>query len=336
MKPVNTPIAPTTPPPVDWGLEEQISSHPFCHSLPAEFIPLLASCAMKVHFHAGETIFKDGDPANRFYLIQSGRVDIRAGGHCSEPFLIASIKAGDVLGWSWLFPPYFTRFSAEAAEETEALFFYGTRLRQVCAENSRFGYEILKRVCAIAARRLLQCTAKLPPVITKEVIPTFVEVPVLDEEQAKLNLDMFLVGHPLFRNMSPEYRRIIRDTATERVYDPRESIFRAGGSAFEFFLLKEGHVAITNGRSGEEVQIQVIEPGQVFGWSWLFAPYAWHFHARAIDRARVIVLDGARLLVACEENPSFGYALLQQVAHVIVDRLQTTRKQLLALQLEPA
>jgi CRP-like cAMP-binding protein len=64
------------------------------------------------------------------------------------------LGAGDVLGWSWLFPPYLWHFDARAATPTTAIFFYGTRLRELCDENHDLGYELMKRVSEIVIKRL--------------------------------------------------------------------------------------------------------------------------------------------------------------------------------------
>ena len=59
-----------------------------------------------------------------------------------------------MLGWSWLFPPYYWHFDARAIEPTDAVFFYGTRLREQSEEDPAFGYELMKRVAAIVIKRL--------------------------------------------------------------------------------------------------------------------------------------------------------------------------------------
>ena len=52
----------------------QIAEHPFLHDMKPEHLAALAEFAMPTHFAAGELIFQQGDTANRFYLIRSGRV----------------------------------------------------------------------------------------------------------------------------------------------------------------------------------------------------------------------------------------------------------------------
>src|SRR5262245_55316291 len=111
-------------------LEKQIAEHPFLRDLTPDQLRVLTDCAMQSHFRAGEVIFREGDPANRFYLIQQGKIVLEAPIKDGSPVTIGTIGPGDVLGWSWLFPPYYWHFDARAVEPTSAIFFYGTRLRE--------------------------------------------------------------------------------------------------------------------------------------------------------------------------------------------------------------
>ncbi len=121
--------------------------------VPAKFIPLLAEHALEVRFAPGELIFRTGDPANRFYLLESGEVHLESceGG---ELIQIQSARAGEVLGWSWLFPPYQWRFDARAAAPTGAIFLYGSRLREICEEQPELGYALMKATSAVLVDRL--------------------------------------------------------------------------------------------------------------------------------------------------------------------------------------
>ncbi len=107
-----------------------------------------------MRYEPGEVIFREGEPANRFYLIQHGKVALESSRREREPVLIQQIGPGDVLGWSWLLPPYYWHFDARAVEPTEAIFFYGTRLRQQCEDDRDLGYELLKRMTAVIIQRL--------------------------------------------------------------------------------------------------------------------------------------------------------------------------------------
>ncbi len=108
---------------------------------------------MRATFEPGTVVVETGEPANCFYLIVKGQVALETRGDLS-PLRVQTIGPGDVLGWSWLFPPYCWHFDAIAKEKTEAIFFYGSRLRQECDRNHDFGYELFKRMSQILVTRL--------------------------------------------------------------------------------------------------------------------------------------------------------------------------------------
>ena len=133
---------------------DQWQQHPFVRYLAAEHLGTLKSCAMPVRFEAGQIIFREGDPANRFYLVLDGAVALHTRGLEETDTLIALLGGGDVLGWSWLFPPYQWHFDATAQETTQAVFFYGTWLRQLAEEQHELGYELMRRMAEVLMRRL--------------------------------------------------------------------------------------------------------------------------------------------------------------------------------------
>lgn len=135
-------------------LAKRIAAHPFMKDLSPHQCRLLADCAMMTKFVPGELIFREGDPANRFYLILRGRVALES--HVSPRGVIPILTVGaeEVLGWSWLFPPFFWHYDARALEPTEAIFFYGTPLRAECEADHDLGYEMLKRMAQVMMNRL--------------------------------------------------------------------------------------------------------------------------------------------------------------------------------------
>ena len=132
----------------------KLAAHPFLQGMARRHLQLLLNSAMSMSFDGGQLIFSEGDLANRFYLIECGEVALEADAGCGRSVLIGTLGPGEVLGWSWLFPPYYWRFSARTLQPTRAMFFYGTRLRQQCEEDHAFGYELIKRVAAVAIARL--------------------------------------------------------------------------------------------------------------------------------------------------------------------------------------
>lgn len=140
-------------------LETAVASHPFVRGMSAGHVRILADCAMFTRFEADQTVFREGEIANRFYLIRRGRISLEARAGGPEAIPVQTINTGGVLGWSWLFPPYYWHFNARALEGTEAIFFYGTRLRERCEADRDFGYELMRRMSAVLIDRL-QSTLK--------------------------------------------------------------------------------------------------------------------------------------------------------------------------------
>jgi CRP-like cAMP-binding protein len=102
-------------------------------------------------------------------LIHTGKVVLDAHTGDGERVLIQTLTGGDVLGWSWLFPPYYWHFDARAVEATEAVFFFGTPLRNECEADHELGYELLKRMSEVVInrlhvtrRQLLECNVRRP------------------------------------------------------------------------------------------------------------------------------------------------------------------------------
>ena len=135
-------------------LEPLLTEHPFFRGLAPGDIQFLTGCAKNARFDAGQVIFREGQDADQFYLVRDGKValEVFTPGRGSAPIL--TLGASDVLGWSWLIPPYKWRFDARAIETTRAFALDGKCLREKCEQDPRLGYELLKRVAAIMAERL--------------------------------------------------------------------------------------------------------------------------------------------------------------------------------------
>ena len=131
-----------------------IEEHPFFQGMTELHLKALADCAMPTEFTKDQVIFREKDLANRFYLIEKGKVALEFRNEAGKLVFVETVGAGDALGWSWLFPPYMWHFTARALEKTTAVFFYGTRLREACEEDHDFGYELIKRMAQVAIRRL--------------------------------------------------------------------------------------------------------------------------------------------------------------------------------------
>jgi len=135
-------------------LERILAEHPFFAGLESYYTNLLVGCAANVRFDAGSYILKEGEEANEFYVIRAGKVAVEIFAPQRKPIILATLGEGEVLGWSWLLPPYHWKFHARAVEDTRAIALDGKCLRAKCEQNHDLGYELLKRFSQIVYRRL--------------------------------------------------------------------------------------------------------------------------------------------------------------------------------------
>ncbi|MFN0123181.1 MAG: cyclic nucleotide-binding domain-containing protein [Blastocatellia bacterium] len=138
-----------------------LAEHPFFQGLSAEDIQLLAGCASNVVFKAGEMICREGDEANQFYLTRQGKVALEIYVPERGQVVLQTINAGEMVGWSWLIPPYKWRFDVRAVELVRAIALDGKCLRAKCDANPRLGYELLTRVAQVFTERLLTTRLQL-------------------------------------------------------------------------------------------------------------------------------------------------------------------------------
>ena len=131
-----------------------LAAHPFLRGMSRDQLGVLAEAARDVSFPARHRLFEDGGSANRFWLIQSGHVSLDMHVPGEGPVVIETIGMGELLGWSWLFPPYKWAFGAMAVTAVEAFEFDAPAVRELCAADPELGYEFNQRVTRVLARRL--------------------------------------------------------------------------------------------------------------------------------------------------------------------------------------
>jgi CRP-like cAMP-binding protein len=152
-------------------LERILAEHPFLEGLKPDHIKLITGCASNVVFRAGDFVFREGEPANAFYFIRHGKVVVETFVPQIGPVAIQTREAGEVLGWSWLVPPYLWRFDARAFELTRAIALDGKCLRQKCEEDHDLGYEMMKRFTLIMSQRLEATRLQLMDIYGKPGTP---------------------------------------------------------------------------------------------------------------------------------------------------------------------
>ena len=131
-----------------------LRQHPFLADLPEEHMSTLIGCASNVHFAEGDYLIHEGQLADTFYLIRTGRVALEIDLSERGALRIQSVGAGEVLGWSWLVSPFRWHFSGSAVTDVRALALDGKCLRTKCENDHEFGYEMLKRLSRVMQQRL--------------------------------------------------------------------------------------------------------------------------------------------------------------------------------------
>jgi CRP/FNR family transcriptional regulator, cyclic AMP receptor protein len=143
-------------------------------------------------------------------------------------------------------------------------------------------------------------------------------------------LDAIVAESPIFAGLDQAHLELIAGCAQNTGFDAGRYLFREGDPADTFYLVRHGRVLLETFVPGRgPLTIETIDEGDVVGWSWLFAPYRWHYDARALDMVRAVAFDGACLRGKFNDDKSLGYELLMRFSPVMVERLQATRLQLL-------
>ena len=138
-----------------------LAGHPFLRGMPPGQLDALAAAASDVTFPAGHRIFDDGGFAARFWLIQSGHVTLDVHVPGSGRVTVDSIGIGDLLGCSWLFPPYRWAFGAACVTPVRAFEFDAAAIRERCTADPEFGAELRQRLLQVLARRLQSTRTRL-------------------------------------------------------------------------------------------------------------------------------------------------------------------------------
>ena len=135
-------------------LDELVAESPIFAGMSRENLELIAGCGQNTGFEAGQYLFREGDQADTFYLVRHGRVMLETFVPGRGALTVETADAGDVVGWSWLFPPYRWHFDARALDVVRAVAFDGACLRGKCNEDHTLGYELLGRFSPVLLERL--------------------------------------------------------------------------------------------------------------------------------------------------------------------------------------
>lgn len=142
-------------------MTDNLRPDPFLPGFDAAEREILSKIASKKQFKAGQTIFRQGEEANGFYLIETGLVSLDYELPGKRRIEIQQLRPGEVLGWSWLTEPYKWKFGATAVEDVTASFFRTADVREQCARDPKLGYVLMERIARSLIERLQATRHKL-------------------------------------------------------------------------------------------------------------------------------------------------------------------------------
>jgi CRP-like cAMP-binding protein len=134
--------------------EYVLGDQPFLKGLMPAHLVAIAECAHPVRFASGEYVFHESDPANHFYIITYGQVSLELHVPGRGSRVIQTVEKDEVLGWSWLFPPYRWHFDGRALTMIRAIDFNGLCLRGKCDADHDLGYALMQRFAQTMMARL--------------------------------------------------------------------------------------------------------------------------------------------------------------------------------------
>lgn len=133
---------------------ELLQQHAFFVGMAPTVQEILVGCARNERFDAGSYIYREGQAADRFFLVRHGRIALELRIPGKDPIIVDTVEAGEVTGWSWMVPPYTWAMDARATNLVRAISLDATCLRGKCDADPVVGYELYKRFIPIMGKRL--------------------------------------------------------------------------------------------------------------------------------------------------------------------------------------
>jgi CRP/FNR family transcriptional regulator, cyclic AMP receptor protein len=131
-----------------------LAAHPFFGGLPAELLTRLARLARPTEFPAEGWLGREGEPAQAFHALTVGMVALEVHAPDRRASVLETIGAGEVVGWSWLIPPYRWHFDVRAVTPVRALTVDAKRLREEMDADSELAVVLLRRFIPVVVDRL--------------------------------------------------------------------------------------------------------------------------------------------------------------------------------------
>ncbi len=132
----------------------RIADHPFLRGLDPSLIESLSEQAVERDFDPGEFLLRDGETADGCYLVFHGKIALEVSAPDRGRLTIQTVGPGEILGWSWLTPPYRWQVDARALKHVRVVRLDAGVLRRTFTELPEAGYQFLLRLLPVVAHRL--------------------------------------------------------------------------------------------------------------------------------------------------------------------------------------
>ena len=142
-------------------IKDYLQSHTVFADLKPAHLTLLANHATEQTFATGDLLFRQQDPAEHFYILLAGSIQVEVPAIMGPPLIVQTLGPEEVLGWSWLIPPYKWTFEAKADHDSKVLKFDGKGLLAKCENDNEFGYALMKRFAGLMSERLHAARLKM-------------------------------------------------------------------------------------------------------------------------------------------------------------------------------
>ena len=140
----------------------------------------------------------------------------------------------------------------------------------------------------------------------------------------------YLSAHEFFSDFSDDVLKFLCECSSMHQIKKGQILFLLGEDANKFYVILNGSISIQMPAiMGPTLEIQSVGKNQILGWSWLIAPYKWHFQTKAEEDTELLQFDGAALLARCEQEPKFGYELLKKFAELMSVRLTSASQKMM-------
>ena len=142
-------------------IENYLRSHTIFSNLNPAHIEILVQHAQERSFVVGDMLFRQMDMAEHFYILMDGSIKVQVPAIMGPALVVQTLGASDILGWSWLIPPYKWTFEAKAELDSRVLVFDGKALLQHCETDNKFGYTLMKMFAGLMSERLNAARIKM-------------------------------------------------------------------------------------------------------------------------------------------------------------------------------